>query len=521
MPVSVPLSAYKSHWVAGEPLGFDLTLQNKSRKIVRVPIFYPCRNWQPDYTVRGPGDAKPLHFNLGYPRLVPEPADRKFQYLDLVALKPGQVLEGRIEVPAGVADLRRPGDYIFTASVQTSVGVAEGGPLTLTVSAPTQPTQANLGFSGLGAWGEPIGCWIVSGPHGTQVQRNPFSSHRRIEPNGWIEDGTVNFAMDGGTFVATVHPDAREPFVTETNADLTEAIDWTGWRDGVALYAIQGFEDLKYPFLKDPILRFPLPGDARLVPHALMSADQSLDVFTLSADGRTLQMVRFLSPLEQYLSHKPQQEPRLAWSHPLSAPALTATAALAPAHAGSARHILWTSQQGDALLLGHVLAPASGQPPADAPPVNLPHAYALPGCRPAVRVDASGVTHVAVLYAADPSLRQISLAEVTYGADGRPSGAPVVLPQTTLPEAASSAVVSYGRDQYGAEERISFRRDWLVLLPDGRVLFSLGGRAAQGPVSLGSPLVLPLELASPAAGTFVLTLDPKTGAGPGLARLRE
>ncbi len=507
MPITLRLKSLETQWTVGEPVGIGLMIENQSRKTVRVPDPSNPYNWQPVFTVSGPGYDKPLQFSSGSARLLPEPASQTFQTLKLVGIKPGQTLEGRIKVPANVADLRRPGDYIFTASVQTSVGVVEGDPLTLTVSAPTQPTQASLGFSGLGAWGEPIGCWIVSGPHGTQVQRSLFLGKQN-------DDGSTNFVMNGGTLVATVHPDAREPFTTETDADLTEASDWTGWRDGASLYAIQGFEQTQ-----DPVLRFSLPGDARLVPHALMSADRSLDVFTLSADGRTLQMVRFFSPLEQYLDHKPQQEPHLAWSHPLSAPALTATAALAPAHAGSVRHLLWTSQQGDALLLGHVLASASGQPPADAPPVTLPHAFALPGCRPAVRVDASGVTHVAVLYAADAGLRQISLAEVTYGADGRPSGAPVILPQTTLPEAASSAVVSYGRDQYGEEERISFRRDWLVLLPDGRVLFSLGGRAAQGPVSLGSALVLPLELASPATRTFVLTLDPKSGEGPRLARL--
>ncbi len=351
MPITLRLKSLETQWTVGEPVGIGLMIENQSRKTVRVPDPSNPYNWQPVFTVSGPGYDKPLQFSSGSARLLPEPASQTFQTLKLVGIKPGQTLEGRIKVPANVADLRRPGDYIFTASVQTSVGVVEGDPLTLTVSAPTQPTQASLGFSGLGAWGEPIGCWIVSGPHGTQVQRSLFLGKQN-------DDGSTNFVMNGGTLVATVHPDAREPFTTETDADLTEASDWTGWRDGASLYAIQGFEQTQ-----DPVLRFSLPGDARLVPHALMSADRSLDVFTLSADGRILQMARFFSPLEQYLDHKPQQEPHLAWSHPLSAPALTATAALAPAHAGSVRHLLWTSQQGDALLLGHVLASASGQPP--------------------------------------------------------------------------------------------------------------------------------------------------------------
>ncbi len=510
MPITLRLKSLETQWTVGEPVGIGLMIENQSRKTVRVPDPSNPYNWQPVFTVSGPGYDKPLQFSSGSARLLPEPASQTFQTLKLVGIKPGQTLERQIEVRA---DLRRLGDYTISASMQTSLGVVQSAPLTFIVSPPSQPTRT--GPLSLGK-GEPTVCWIVSGPSKSQLRRSLFL-------RGQKEDGGSQFVLAGsdlaGSDAVAVRPGAREPFATETDADLTEVIDWTGWRDDAALYAIQGIGEVQYPFLKDPILRFPLPADARLVPHALMSADQSLDVFLLSADGRTLQMARFFSPLEQYLDHKPQQEPHLAWSHPLSAPALTATAALAPAHAGSVRHLLWTSQQGDALLLGHVLASASGQPPADAPPVTLPHAFALPGCRPAVRVDASGVTHVAVLYAADASLRQISLAEVTYGADGRPSGAPVILPQTTLPEAASSAVVSYGRDQYGEEERISFRRDWLVLLPDGRVLFSLGGRAAQGPVSLGSALVLPLELASPATRTFVLTLDPKSGEGPRLARL--
>lgn len=498
MPITLRLSAYKSHWIVGEPLGFNLVLQNHSRKTVHVPDLNSARNWQPDYTIHGPGYAKPVHFNTGFPRFLPEPADRKFRDLDLVAIKPGQALEGQIEVRA---DVSRPGDYTVSASVQTSLGVVEGGPLTLTVSAATQPTQAALMPSGSGA---PTACWIVSGPHGAQVQRNPFD-HKSDD------DGRRYFVLDGGALVANVRPDAREPFLTETDIVDADVSDWTGWRDGAALYAIQGFVSTH-----DPVLRFPLPGDSHLVPHALMSADQALDVFVLSADGRTLQMARFLSPFEQYMRHRPQPPPRLAWSHPLPAPAEGAAAALAPAHAGSARHVVWTSQRGDALLVGHVVAPADGRPPADAPPVALPQAHALPGCRPAVRVDAAGVTHVAVLYAGDAGLRQISLAELTFGAGGQPTGAPGITAQGALPEAAVAGAISYGKDTRG-----EFRRDWLVTLGDGRVVFRIAGRAAHGPLPLGASPASPLALASLDAGTFVLTLDPKTGAGPNLTRLRE
>jgi len=498
MPITFRLSSYKSHWLAGEDVQIDLIFENHSRKLVHVPDIENPRNWQPILSLTGPGYARPLHFNVGIGHLQPGPADQTYRALSLTGIKPGQTYERSPYLGKSV-NLSRSGTYTLSASAQTSLGIVQAAPFTFTMETPTQASTGALEMQAdLPDYIHFRTRWIVSSARKTQVMRASINSRDD-------DAGTAHFEVGNTLAIATVGADAQEPFAPWTDRtalDDEPDANWTGWRDAASLYATQGIDNAEYPKLQLPVyplLRLPLPGDARLV-HALMSADQALDVFTLSADGHTLQMARF-PRAEPQLGHPAIVHPAWAWSHPLSAG--TQEAAAAPAHAGSARHVLWTSQQGDALLVGHVLAPASGQAPADAPLVTLPGAHALPGCRPAVRVDAAGLTHVAVLYASDAGLRQIVLAELTYAAAGKPAGAPIVTPQGALPAAASSAVVAYGKDRWG-----SLRRDWLVLLPDGKVLFSLGGRVAP-------------SLASLPEGTFVLTLDPRTGAGPSLTRLRE
>lgn len=514
MPITFRLSSYKSHWLMGEDVQIDLIFENHSRKLVHVPDIENPHNWQPTLTLTGPGYTRPLHFNVGIGRLQPGPADQTYRALSLTGIKPGQTYERSPYLGKSV-NLSRPGTYTLSASTQTSLGVVQATPFTFTMEAPTRASTGALEMQAdLPDYVYFRTRWIVSSARKTQVMRASINSRDDDAGAPHFEEGTP-------LAIATVGADALEPFAPWTDrtalGDEPDA-DWTGWRDAAFLYATQGLDNAEYPKLQllvYPLLRLPLPGDARLVSHSLLSAGQALDVFALSADGCTLQMARF-PKAEPQVGHPATVHPAWAWGHPLPTPAQEAAAVLAPAHAGSTRHVVWTAQEGDALLVGHVLAPATGQAPADAPPVTLPGAHALPGCRPAVRVDAAGVTHVAVLYAADAGRRQIVLAELTYGADGKPAGAPLVTAQGALPGAASSGAVSYGVDALG-----NIRRDWLVVLADGRVVFRLAGRAPHGPVALGTAPASPLELASLDAGTFVLTLDPKTGAGPGLTRLRE
>lgn len=509
MPITFRLSSYKSHWLVGEAVQVDLIFENHSRKMVHVPDLEDPHNWQPTFTVSGPGFVPPRHFNTCFPRFLPEPADQTYRNLRLTGIKPGQTYERSPSI-GKVVDLSRPGAYTLSASTPTSLGVVQAAPFTFTVEAPTRASTSGLEMQAdLPNYLHLRTRWIVSSARKTQVMRASINSRHD-------DAGVPHFEQGDGLAIATVGADAQEPFAPWT--DLTvlgdeQVANWTGWRDESSLYATQGLDNAEYPKLQLPVyplLRLPLPGDSRLVPHALMSAGQALDVFALSADGRTLQMARF-PRAEPQLSHPTTVHPAWAWSHPLSAPAASATAALAPAHAGSARHIVWTSQQGDALLLGHVLAPAGGQPPADAPPVTLPHAHALPGCRPAVRVDAAGLTHAAVLYASDPGLRQISLAELTYGAGGQPMGPPKVTPQGALPEDPTAAALAY--PFIGSE---GVRPEWVVALQSGMIVHD---GAPHARLRLPFPLALPLELVPLGDRAYILTADPGTAAGPSLTRL--
>ena len=122
----------------------------------------------------------------------------------------------------------------------------------------------------------------------------------------------------------------------------------------------------------------------------------------------------------------------------------------------------------------------------------------LPDSEPDITVGPDGKIRASALFAEDPGFRQMFVAEVTWSV-GIGEGTVAKTSAGRLPAPPRSATVTYA-----VTSRPASRREWLVLLRDGTVVFS---GSPNRPRRLDGSLMLPLNLLAMSRMTYLLTLD--------------
>ncbi len=473
--VEIKLKFDKAKFLIAEDINLTVSLTNHRSEPVEIPTPFHSDNWQPVYTVTGPGISRTFSFRsiaLKDTRTEPEGIEPV-----LVKLAPGQTLEDQVPLQSWL-HLAEPGEYTIVAkldwkgiSVQSEpVGFAlvKAVPVSLSVGVDVNVART------MGEWVE----WLVPSGTGRQVYTALFQ-RAHVGVSGYEPFSVTGLAMAGATATDMLSP--------WTNYNRQEELTkWRAWREGAELLALaNGFSTPQ---------RLDLGVTPRaLVRPALMTSDGLLDVFALSGSGSELLLARFPAP---NWSGEPDP-PRIMWRTPLPKGVVAARCALGSQAAGNPKRVVVVSQDGSELVLSH-LDTGEGSHPGAWASVKVP-GFAMPNTEPGVRIDDQGVTHVAVVFEVDRARRELGIVDASFAAGGGIMRAPDIKLIGTLESAPKASVASYTIAAGAA-----IRRDWAVLEENGLVLHSQGSGRLLRP---RNTLAIPLEMVCLTSASYLLSTD--------------
>ena len=157
----------------------------------------------------------------------------------------------------------------------------------------------------------------------------------------------------------------------------------------------------------------------------------------------------------------------------------------------------------------HFMNAADGSGAGHWETTRIPNVTAMVGAEPALRVVEDGTSKAAILLETDSVTHQFAIADLEFGRDGKLIGSAVVQRLGQLEAAPKAAAAAYVV-MPGSERR----RDWVVLLENGKVVHS--GSEGETRQLTATPAIPP-QLLPLAAGTYLLTLD--TNGKPGFTLL--
>jgi hypothetical protein len=297
--------------------------------------------------------------------------------------------------------------------------------------------------------------------------------------------------------IAQLSSDATGVAMPWSNYDrMTSLWFWCSWIEGSNICAL--------PHPSQPIIRVPLgfPPN-RLVGPPLTVSSGELDVLLITSESKELGLVRFVPAREEISASG-----SVLWRWPLVTKPVGASAAIGPAKIGSPRGVLFAMENKDGVTL-QLLYLADGRRPQNPVNIRIPHCRAIPGVEPGLRIDEQGVSHLSLLVAADSSLREVSIVDVSVLPNGSFSAETRMSPARKLEQA-----VVAGCATYQSRPDKPMRRDWAVLLADGSIVHSQSGGKPMRPH--GKP-VTPLQMVAMSQATYFLSLAED---GPHLEPLR-
>ncbi len=285
-------------------------------------------------------------------------------------------------------------------------------------------------------------------------------------------------------------------FMPQTNYDRMDSLYlWRGWFEGPTVCALAD--------PKAPPVRVTLEGPGmRLVRPALSVESGEMQVPVLGAGGRQLVLVRFQMP-----AGGSPAGGEVVWTLPLDRPAAGACASLGPATTGSLKKVAILSKEEGGVSLQVIDLPERGKPGKPAR-LELKGFEPVPGGHPGMFIDVKGSAHVSAIIAKEGSPKELSVIDVRFPAT--PEGG-IEQSVKSIREIASLPVAAGVSWQSHADRPL--RRDWAVLLKNGKVLSS---QTENPPMALEGVPVVPLELVSRSQCTYLLTTGP---AGPLLESL--
>jgi hypothetical protein len=469
-PVDIRIELAQERFVTKESIVARILIRNTGSTAIEVPNPENNGNTQPVYTISGASYPKGHSFHFrgvvsGNPNAAPQIGKGS-----LIKLAPGQTHEAALPLEQLVR-FPHPGSHTITASLEVNGAKATSPPVGFIIE-PTVIRSMQLLIDDGAQSSNPIRVLCLVGDHLYQA------IIREERP----DLGEIFLAKL--VPVARADPNATAVFGPWTNHNrLDSLLNRFGWQAGAVL-TVEGLAG-------SPALKFTFPTPPqRLIRPAVMPESGEVDVLALTGDGKTLQLVRF--PIA-----RPGAEAKLQWSLQLPAVPVGARATLAPKTGGARRAAVLVSPDSGGVRMTLVEAD-----PADAAPdvrsVAIDGAVLLPDSQPAITIAPDGKIRASAIFAEDPSMRRMFVADVTWPS-GTGEGTVAKAAAGRLPGPPRAAAVAYS-----VASRPATRRDWLVLLRDGTVIFS---GSPTRPRQLDGSLMLPLDLLGMSQMTYLLTLD--------------
>jgi hypothetical protein len=474
--VKLDLRVPRERFLLGESVSVELTLTNTGTAPVEVPKLRSTLNPQPAYRLTGPGFAEGAWFTYRGVKLPAAEREGPPGTPETAILQPGEYLENGFKLDE-LHPLDRAGRYTLSARIEWGGWTAASQPAAFAMEN-SDFQQASLGVDLFVSSTRVLRVVWISRADGRRVIGETFLYEKRPDLG--------EMDVTGSRIIHEAGPQAAEPFCPWTNYDRSDgAGGWHGWREGPRLLAIAMGEENPQSFDW---------GSEQVKPirPALMLRNGEMDVFYLSADRRTLGMVRFDTP-----GRGPARPPKEAWRLALPEPAVSARAALGRESSGSRRVVALLSQRGTQIAVRLARVQDTRADLGDAAPIE--DANALPECEPGAVVAADGAIHVAAAFARDAGHRQAAMFEARFPAAGGEPGVRVS-PLGALESALASSGAAYPATDGGDVAPYIIER-----LADG------GLRFGQKTVSVPAGPVTPLDVLRMSGATYLLLLRAQGG----------
>lgn len=475
--MEIALNLSRHEFLAGEDIELQVSLRNSGNAPVAVPNPFHATNWQPTYTVKGPGHPAGTTFSFRSAVMKSAAPQGDESTAVVLQLAPGEQIEEGVPLHRWI-DLTVPGAYSVSARLKWRGIDASSAPVTLTIE---QPNPGNAHFVRDQDGSRAL--WLQRRERGAALYNQAFA---KLEPAPGVVRTEVLAPL------AETVDGASTPFSTAVRLTTAELMNsWVGYRVPAGMVAIGvGANPIQYPL-----------GDGdRIVQDPFLVSSGEMDVPILGPDR--LALVRFPKP-------DAGGAPRELWSAKVRDPPLEATAAERIDRAGGRRVAFTSASQGGVHLW---LLDAAADKATVTGPVRAGEARPLPGARPAIRIEPDGAVRAIVLYqrtARRPGTAPTELLmmlDARFRPDGAPAGAPTLTDLGEPPAAITAGAVAF----LDSGEPI-----WAAQLATGELWHSY---AARHPQKLPGAVVAPLELLPRARDGYVLVLA-KQGA-PFLYALR-
>lgn len=472
LPVEIRLNLDQQRFIAKESMVLHVHIRNTGQMPIDVPNPENNANTQPVYTLTGPSYPQGHSFHFRGAALGDPNPPREAEPGATVRLAPGQEHDAALPLEQLTA-FPKAGAYTITASLTIHGRSAASPPVEFEIEPAVIRSMAILADDGVQS-SSPVRvlCLIGTPPH----QRLYQAIFREERP----DLGEVSLAKL--VYVAPAPPEAAAVFGPWTNHDrLDSLLNRFAWQAG-SLVGIEGLAGT-------PGATFRFPEQSRLVRPALMPDSGEVDVLALVDGSRTVEMVRFPSPRDG-------SGVRAAWRTQLGAAAAGSRAALAPRTAGTRRAAVFIlPEKTDSQILLAEAGPGDVQPVLRS--VRIDGAAPLPDSEPGIAFAADGTVYASAILSERGQPRNAFVADIRWP-PGSGDGAVTRENIKRLPGAPRSAAATF------SVTRGARRREWIVLLQDGAVVFS--GSPGRPRTTTGTPS-LPLKLLAMSKMTYLLTLD--------------
>lgn len=474
------VGASSTSYVAGEDIFVDLALINSGRTAIEVPDPESPSNWQPTFTVTGPGPDDRTSFDrLGLARGRPS-RPLPDSAADLVAVPPGGAWRGRLCL-SEVARVGAPGRYVVSSRLVWGDLLVDAEPLEITVT-PLRAVSAVVGLGGT-ASDEPeiAAAWIHRDGDESAIFVASFTA--RGAPS-------LDLLRRSVTRLTGAAPSASHLACPVTEQSLHD--DWFGWAaycEGAAIVAAPTNGDaparLLLDFTPDAVLLSPI-----------QHPDHDLDLFLTAPDpaGGVLTLVRFGDG-----DFTSDAAGHVTWTHALPFAAASGAVTAQPGTGSRFSHAILVEAASGCVRIHHAHIDGRG-PPRRFEVVTIADAEVLDDAPPALFAERSGALHAALIVTAPGDRARCRLVDLAFAPRHEGATIEAVTP-IALTYPAACARVGYCRRDDGGH-----RRDWAIRSIDGAVhaAASAGGvRTARA--ASDSPLcLLVLERAS-------YLLDPSPG----------
>lgn len=465
------LGASSPRYVAGEDVFVELTLENRGRAAIEVPDPESPTNWQPTFTVTGPGPLDRLVFDRlgltrGRPsRPLPESA------ATLIVLPPGNTWRGRLCL-SELARVGGPGRYVVASRLAWRELTLDAAPLEFTVT----PLHAVSAVVGLGAASS-------DAPEVTAAWLHQSGGASALFLATFIDRGApfLDVVRRSVTRLADAAPSAAHLACPIAEQSLRE--DWFAW----AAYT-EGATIVAAPTNGDPAARLDLDftPDAVLLP-AIQHAGHDLDLFLTAPHptGSLLALVRFNDG-----DFATEAAGRVVWTFALPFAAASGAVTAQPGTGARFRHAVLVEAAPGCVRVHHAFVDGRG-PPRRFEVLTIDGAEVLDDAPPSLFAERSGALHAALIVAEPGHGDRCRLVDLLFAP--RCEGAAITAEAAiVLPYPAVAARLGYARREAGGH-----RRDWAIKSSDGAVHVASTAGARTARAASDSPLcLLVLERAS-------------------------